>query len=472
MRLYDTDITRIAIIDGQRQYTYDEFCKNVTALSAYFASKRIRRIAFLMDKGYVAYLALWAAYMSGATVCSLDVSLPPKRVDECLTLFCPDMVITDFSMESFRCVSPQELLSICQSAAELHSVARPDAGSPCDSNSVLYVLFTSGSTGKPKGVAILRKAFEEVIAWAVDHLGMKPDDKIGNYCSLGFDMGLCDVFLALTVGAQLVAIPEKAKLYPGRMVRRHNITWLYAVPTILDFFEAQKDFEKGNLASLRQVGFGGASLYERHMRFICRHRPDLTVFNTYGPTETTLFTSCVVYQATEYVNITEESVCLGQPVTGVRYALIDHDAHAKEMVVVGEHCLAGYLQQDHAIDFAAACSMGSYETGDLVYMKNGEYYFIARKDNQVKVRGNRVDLDGIASFLRTADVSAVALVVDEKLILFHSGDASASDVRRKLEDYLPRNSLPDAYVHVGEIPLNINGKYDKAILLDMYKNSV
>jgi len=465
MNLFDVDLSKTAIRYSCGIYSYKELNNDVNLLTNYFINKGIHKITIFLDKKYEAYCILWAAYKAGATFCSIDTDLPISRVKECISLFKSDLVITEKMKNDFEGVFYQDLFDQALSLKSFYDEHIYPVG-----NSVMYVLFTSGSTGKPKGVAILRKAFEEVIEWAKNNIGMTSKDIVGQFCNLGFDMGLCDVFLALSVGAEIIPISGISKLTPGRMIKKYSISYLYSVPTVMNIFEKQQDFEKGNLNSLRLIGFGGAPLYEKYMQYICDYRPLLTIFNTYGPTETTLFTSCIIFTATEYQLITEKSVCLGNPITGVNYEIVDYNDNIGELKIIGNHCLAGYLREDEEIDFQIAKPREYFKTGDLVYKENGNYFFVTRKDNQVKVRGNRIELDGIDSYLNIFGITSLSMLIDERLVVFLTDKFSNIEIRDILKSYLPHNCLPDDLVNISEIPLNVNGKFDKAELLNYYNS--
>ncbi|MDR2045197.1 MAG: AMP-binding protein [Clostridium sp.] len=466
MLLYDSDLSKKAVNSSDGTYSYGELHYDVQLIADFFVLKEIREIALISEKSYLAYCVLWAAHIAGVTICCLNVDLPPKRVAECLALFEPDMVIAENEIYGFDNVPLQKLYSEAVCSKEYF-----DKLTYPPSNNVMYVLFTSGSTGKPKGVAILRKAFEEVIEWAKTNLSMTSEDIVGQYCNIGFDMGLCDVFLALSIGAELVPITGISMLNPGRIIKQYRISCLYAVPTIVDIFIKHKDFEKGLLSSLKLIGFGGAPLYEKHMRYICTYKPLLTVYNTYGPTETTLFTSCIIFTAEAFQEIIETSVCLGNPVAGVSYEIIGEDGNLGELAVIGSHCLAGYLSDKEKINYSAAESKEYFPTGDIVQIKDGNYYFITRKDNQVKIRGIRIDLNGIDTQINKLGISSVSMIIDERLVVFYKGAIANDEIIKLLANYLPMNCLPDEFISLEEIPLNANGKYDRSKLLNYYRKN-
>jgi len=463
--LYNKDLNKIAVRGVKYTKTYGELNNDVHVLMRHIEINGMQRIAIIAEQSYASYCTLWAAYLAGATLCCIGIDYPQERIKQCVDLFQPDIIISSVDIQFSCFISPEEFISVAlneQKTQESHKCLHQ--------NNVLFVLFTSGSTGDPKGVAVLRKAFEDVIDWAIGNLFMLTDDVVGQYCSISFDMGLCDVFLALSVGAELVPIVGVSKLTPGRLISKYNISWIYAVPTLVDIFSKQRDFEKGNLKSLRQIGFGGAPLYERHMHYICENHRTLIIFNTYGPAETTLFTSCIIFIASDFAHITSKSVCLGNPLPGVTYELEPIDDSLCELVILGDHCFTGYLNCVGDIDFPKATSLGRYATGDIVSFENENYYFVSRKDNQVKVRGNRVSLDGIDAYISKLGYISVSTIINERLVTFCKKDIDLTPniLIGYLGKYLPISHIPDEIIFKDDLPLNKNGKYDRVTLKEEY----
>lgn len=456
----------IAVKELSVNTTYVDFLKKVKYAENYLIINRLRKVAMVMRKSCDLYALIWACYNIGATFCCIDHSLSENAIVERIENFSPDITVCDECIDVSKCCLKQDIFSNILLIEEFDSTIK--YGTP---NSVLFVIFTSGSTGKPKGVCVLRKAFEEVIHWAQDNIGINQSDVVGQFCKVSFDMGLCDVFLALSVGATLVPMEGMAKIKPGAFIKQFQINYIYSVPTLVDMFMANKDLEKRNLDSIKMLGFGGAALRDVHMKYISDYMPNLKVFNTYGPTETTLFTSCISFNAKDYKNITKESVCLGQPISGVEYRIHKPIDSVGELEVIGDHCLAGYLPGN--IDVENAGSAMQYKTGDIVSYSEGQYYFVCRKDNQVKLRGTRIDLDGIDAYLYSKDILSLSFICENKLVVCFSGSKSTADiVRTYLSDYLPSNCMPSHIYKIYSLPLNSNGKYDRSKLIEEYKKGV
>lgn len=465
MFIYNKDLSKIAIESSKGTYSYGEFQKDVKLIADFLTFKKVRKIFIITEQNYFFYCILWSAYISGITFCSINSDVPLKMIEKYLSSFKPDIIISEKYKFEIDTILMHDIYLEAQSFKEnVEKIIYPQ------SNNVMYVLFTSGSTGEPKGVTILRNAFEDVINWAQNNLGIVSEDIIGQYCNLGFDMGLCDVFLAISIGAKLIPMTGVSKLIPGQTIKKYRISCLYTVPTIIDIFEKHNDFENNKLSSLRLLGFGGAPLYKRHMTYICKYRPFIKIYNTYGPTETTLFTSCIIFIAMDFKKVTENSVCIGNPIDKVKYEIIHYDdENTGELIIIGSHCLAGYLNDSEKLNFFNAKSKGYFRTGDIIYIKNNNYYFSSRKDNQIKLNGNRINLDGIDARLDVIGIRSISMLIEERLIIFYEGKDKEIQIMKELETYLPRNCLPNDLIKLDNIPLNKNGKYDRLQLLKYYK---
>lgn len=463
MKLFDDDLSHNAFLLENSLITYADVNRDVKCLARYFYNNHYSKIMIVAEKSYMAYCVIWASYYSGATFCCINSDIPETRVNEYIASFIPDIIISDR-----KYLYPNNILINTVFNEMTRSIRQNDMPICAHPNKIIYVLFTSGSTGNPKGVAILRKAFEEVIEWSITNLTIKKNDIVGQFCNIGFDMGLCDVFLAWSVGATLVPLIGISKSFPGKMIKKYSITSVYAVPTFVDIIQKNRDYEKNNLKSVRILGFGGGSLLPKHLEYINKYAPNTNIYNTYGPTETTLFTSCVMFKSYMYQYYTKDSVCLGYPLPNVKYSIVENSTKG-ELLISGNHCMAGYLSEQNTIDYSNAQSINKYLTGDIVQIYNNNYFFISRKDNQTKLHGNRIELDGIDAKISLIGIQSVSLVIDDELIIFACCQKTYDEkIKKVLTNYLPNNCMPNKIIHLSTIPLNTNGKVDRMALKNKY----
>ena len=388
---------------------------------------------------------------------------PPARIKCCISDFDSDIVLDSNNFDK----NFLDALDV-----SFHD----EQEEPAEYNEIAYVIMTSGSTGSPKGVCIYRDAFEDVIETATGLFGLSDRDIGGQYSNVSFDMGICDVFSFFSKGVTVVPVVGMDRIRPASVIGKYNITFWYSVPTVLDLMERRGDITYANLKSLRVMAFGGAILFEKHVRELFSVREDMVIINTYGPTEITIFSSSISLNSSNYENYCDNgTVCIGNPIPEVKQKLHKNE-NGSEVVITGRHVMAGYLSQigDSSCNQAERNSK-SFFTGDIVREKGGALYFVSRNDTQVKLNGNRIDITEIEALIRSRDIgNAVVIEADSKLVAFLSPEDIRNrlpEIKQYLKDNLPRYSLPNRYIFLGSLPKNVNGKYDRQRLKEIAKDT-
>jgi len=371
-------------------------------------------------------------------------------------------------------------------------------------DSLAYVMFTSGSTGNPKGVLVPHRAVVRLVV-NTNYVDIQPSDAILQFAPPSFDASTFEFWGALLNGACLVPYSGMG-LDPNRLKNdiEHNqvtVMWLTAA---LFHMVADKFIEA--LMPLRVLLAGGDVLNPKHVRKVLDTIPGVTLINGYGPTENTTFTCCHVMTV---ANPPEDKVPIGKAISGTDLHILDDEftpvepGRAGLLVAGGKGVALGYLSADPTLaDLTPAAQAAFFEqpelapgllynTGDMVRaMPNGDIEFIGRKDNQVKVRGYRVSLEEIKGHL--ADLSGVsdALVNverhdggDQILCAYVKSDMpdssaifdintmlDAKTLRKALAGVIPAYMIPDKFVFCTELPINDNGKLDKARITDTHIN--
>jgi amino acid adenylation domain-containing protein len=346
------------------------------------------------------------------------------------------------------------------------------------------VLFTSGSTGRPKGVMLHHRGLVNRLLWAQATYGLTPDDAVLLKAPLGFDFSLWECFAPLLAGGRLiVARPggHRETGYLARAIARHGVTCAHFVPSLLELFLREEGVAE--CRSLRQVFAGGERLSpELRERFLAV-LPGIPLDNQYGPTEISIDTTrwvCAPGQDPRRVPI-------GRPIGNTRIHLLDRSLR---LVPLGVHGLLhvgglgvarGYAgRPDWTAERFVPDPNGSgerlYDTGDLARrLPDGNLEFLGRADQQVKVRGIRVEPAEVeAALLRHPDLAAAAVAADpegSRLIAWlvpRPGAPLASSAPAALRDFLrqalPEAMIPSLYVRVEALPLTPSGKLDRRAL--------
>ncbi|MFJ9688090.1 amino acid adenylation domain-containing protein [Streptomyces bacillaris] len=360
---------------------------------------------------------------------------------------------------------------------------------PVDPDAVAYVIFTSGSTGRPKAVPITYRSMENYLSWALRTFGYDEHDRLAQTASLCFDASVRQLLAPLLVGATVVTVDRDLLRDPDLLlthVERTRITVWSSVPTLWEQLltaseeRVRRGAPRPGLSALRWIHVGGEALSPAHVRrWFDLFGDGQRIANLYGPTEATINTTCHIIRSRPADDVAR--LPIGRPVAGTEVAVVGPDGEdrrpgeAGELLIAGVGLTPGYLGEPDLTEAAFTTRRGRrwYRSGDRVRAReDGTLDFLGRLDDQVKVRGNRVEPGEIAAVLEGhRDVTqAVVLLQDGRLVAFVTPRAGTSGVdavalRVHLAATLPPYMVPSRIVPVGRMPLTGNGKIDRRRLL-------
>jgi amino acid adenylation domain-containing protein len=354
--------------------------------------------------------ALLGILAAGAAYVPMSADQPPRRRADMLAAAGARWLITDEDPPAGYAGT------VLRSAAIDVPASDPPAVDP---RQLAYVLFTSGSTGTPKGIEIEHRGLVHVIASTQRDYQLGPDDAVLLATSITFDASVLDLYWSLASGARLVVPPAAAVRHPEQLaavIDRHAVTVIQCVPTMLEALLTVRAAAPSTMESLRLVICGGSFLSRALAERFVRAFPRCTLSNHYGPTEVT------VDAARRVVDLSREAreiVSIGRPVAGAMLHVLDSAMRPVPPGVTGEIYVAspglarGYLghAERTAVRFVpdpfGPAGGRLYRTGDLGrFDATGSLHFVGRVDKQVKIRGQRVELEEIEACL--AAHSAVA----------------------------------------------------------------
>jgi D-alanine--poly(phosphoribitol) ligase subunit 1 len=350
-----------------------------------------------------------------------------------------------------------------------------------------YVMFTSGSTGEPKGVVIPHQGVLHLVDWAAHDLSIGPRDRLTNVNPIYFDNSVFDIYAGLLNGAAIVALDALKGRPPAELVAeitRNKCTFFFAVPTLFMFLDSMHLLTPDKLPGVNRFMFGGEGFpIARLRRFYEAFAGKARLINCYGPTETSCI--CSGFDVTDSALDTTEGLApLGRLNPNFSHRILDEELKPVAAGEVGELWLGGpcvglgYLnnpeetakrfRQDPLIDGYRAIL---YRTGDLVVLdqQSGLLRFRGRADNQVKLRGYRVELEEIDHAMASIPgvIRALAIVLHDasgsgRLVAAYSGTKLAdADLLAHCNERLPAYMVPNGFTWLESIPTNANGKADR-----------
>ncbi|PJJ95904.1 hypothetical protein CO641_14525 [Lysobacteraceae bacterium NML91-0213] len=428
-------------------------------------------VAIALPRSVAMLPAMMGAWKAGAAYLPVDMDQPRTRQERMLedaqiacVVLCADSDARD-AMEGVPWISMDSLL-------EGGSPGWPEA----DFADLAYVVYTSGSTGAPKGVEVEHGSLARLAAWQRSEFALQPRDRCSQLAGAGFDASMLEWWATLSMGATLCIAPEEVRGDPQGLVRwfdQEAVTIAF-IPTPLAELAFLESWP--NTVALRKVLVGGDVLH--------RAPPEglpFEVHNNYGPTEHT-----VVATSGSVAPGMGQRPSIGRPLPGVRAYILDGegqmvpDGIEGELYLGGPGLARGYrgrpdLTSARFMDDPFVGGQRMYRTGDLVSRDStGKLYFAGRADEQLKVRGHRVEPAEIEAVLMECGCIRQAVVVAEavasgtalRAFVVVDGAFSAEEVGAKLSDSLPDYMHPTEVAEVDEIPLNASGKPDrKAVLL-------
>jgi amino acid adenylation domain-containing protein len=351
----------------------------------------------------------------------------------------------------------------------------PAGGEPA-LDDLAYIIYTSGSTGEPKGVMVEQRSLAAYVDWGVSHFTPEELRVVLMATSFGFDMSVFEFMLPLSVGGQIVLVDS---LFEIRDVEHHGLTLVNAVPSLMAaLLGSGITLPK----SVRTAVFCGEALPFEVSEAVHRQPGIERVVNTYGPTEDTVYSTCV--DVPRGVRPT-----IGRPFPGTQAYVVDEALNLVPRGHEGELCLGGvglargYRGRDeHTRErFVANPFPGSdrlYRTGDLARWEDDDtLQHLGRIDHQIKLHGVRIEPGDIEeALLRHPDIRQAVVVARERrgggkwlvgYIVCHSGtEPDGRELRDMLRTSLPKPMIPSIFVRVDALPLNANGKLDRSQLPD------
>ncbi|WP_369182153.1 non-ribosomal peptide synthase/polyketide synthase [Streptomyces sp. Y1] len=491
-RLFEEQAARTpdatALVSGADRVSYAELNARANRLAHHLIGRGVgpeQLVAVCLDRGIDAVVAMLGVVKAGAAYVPLDPHYPAQRIALVLEDSRPALLITSGSLDA--------ALPSVDGVARLLVGAVPQAVPDTDPTDVdrlspltlrhpAYVIYTSGSTGTPKGVVVEHRSVADYLTWT----GRTYEAARGTallHSSLAFDLTLTALYTPLTTGGavHLADLDDEDPALVEALGER-PATFMKATPSHLALLTALPD----SFSPTGELLLGGEALTGEALQEWRERHPGVRVRNVYGPTEATV--NCAEYPIEAGQDVPAGPVPIGRPQGNARLYVLDAQLNpvapqvAGELYIAGEGLARGYLRRPgQTADRFVADPFGApgarmYRTGDLArWTADGRLVFLGRADDQIKIRGHRVELGEIeATLLSRPETAQVAVLLredvpgDQRLVAYlvpaegatEDEDALREHAQRALPDYM----VPSAFVWLPELPLTVHGKLDRRAL--------
>lgn len=460
-----------AIIDGDRRITFVSLDGMACAIAATFPVSRPRAVGIVTDHGAMMIASILAVLKTGAAYVPVEPSFPDERIRFVMRECGVDFIITNDRYRHLLYGFP--LLTV---APDIHVDGQGADGSDRSTpEGAAYVLYTSGSTGKPKGVAVENRNVCHYVKAFRHEFNPHEGDVMLQYSVCSFDIFVEEVFTSILSGAALAIPPENVKGDINALmeyVESHGVTMISGFPYLLLEMNKLPRIPR----TLRLLISGGDVLRESYVNNLL---PKVTVYNTYGPSETTV---CVTYYRCNGGKAQPDGTYpIGKAVLGSRVEIRDEALRPVQNGTVGEICIFGEgVSQGYVgkrdVENRAFVTLPDrrrmYRSGDLgIMLDDGTVLFMHRKDEQVMILGRRVETCEVQNILcecKDIESGVVRSNTDEQGLAYLTAyivpkqdtACSLAKVKDFMAKFLPQYMLPEFFVSMKAMPLTPNGKVD------------
>lgn len=472
-----------ALIMGDEQLTYRELDQRIESVASALLKKGVRSgdtIGMLADRSMEMIISIFAILRTGSIYVPIDPAFPNERISNILTDSKASWLIAD--KEQIIKDYDGKILSIddVNNVKEMTEVLIPaySISAECPA----YIMYTSGSTGKPKGVVTTHR---NIVKTSVNNgfMDVQESDRILQLSNYAFDGSTYEIFGALLNGASLILISRQQMLNVQELAKTMLTQKITSCFMTAALFNTLVDWDVHSLKYVRKLFFGGEAASKSHVARALEVLGENRLVNGYGPTETTVFAATYSVDGSL---LAYDTVPIGKPIHNTKVYVLNQADQLQPVGVPGELCVTGdglaegYLsQQDLTDERFVPCpfepGQRMYRTGDLVrWLPDGLLEYRGRIDQQVKIRGNRVELTEIQGKLAETDSIKEAVVTAQRDQHGHSylcayvvpegTDYSVQKWKKQLRQTLPEYMIPSTFITLSTLPKTSNGKLDHKAL--------
>lgn len=482
---------RLAMITGEKKITYRELWEKSDQLAEYIKSECGENKSPVIVYGHkspVMLEAFLACAKSGRAYVPIDIHVPRNRIENIIDSVCPNLILAteDFApYQAYPCINIEKDTDIFES----RKGSVTDPADYVKEEDVYYIIFTSGSTGIPKGVQITYGALNRFTEWALNFGwgGVKSHKCFINQAPFSFDLSVMDLYMSLASESCLFALEKEVqtdyKRLFAQLKKSDGNIWV-STPSFADLCLADTSFSQKLMPDMELFLFCGETLTNKTAEQLLKRFPKAQVYNTYGPTESTVAVTevCIDEGILEKYN----PLPVGAAKPGTMIKIMDGsrelpEGEKGEIVIIGDTVSRGYFknEKENQKAFFSYIHNGkpipAYRTGDKGYFQDGWLFYCGRIDLQIKLHGYRMELEDVEKNLMKLPGIAKAVVIPvseggkvkylKAFCMYNEPVEDARKLQKKIKEemsaFVPDYMIPRKIQFVETLPVTANGKVDR-----------
>ncbi|WP_346868746.1 amino acid adenylation domain-containing protein [Clostridium sp. UBA5119] len=472
--------SKVALEFKDKTLTYKELNEKSNQLANHLREKGIDNksiVAIMETHSTELLISILGVLKAGAVYLPIDPSYPIERINYMLEDSKSNIMLTNFIVLD-EIKFKGSIINI--NDEDLQGYSKNDLKKTNSLSDLVYIIYTSGSTGKPKGVMIEQQGLTNYIWWANKIYLKGEDEAMALYSSISFDLTVTSIFTPLISGNKIVIYDnDETEFVLYKILRENKVSVVKLTPAHLTLLK-NMDNTRSNI---KRFIVGGEDLKVNLAKEVCNSfGKNIEIFNEYGPTETVV--GCMLYKYDERKD-KGVSVPIGYPVDNVQIYILDNELNpvstgfVGELYISGDGVARGYLNREELtherfIENPFLKGKRMYKTGDTArYLENGVIEYVGRIDNQVKIRGHRIEIGEIERYLLENEFIKDAVVVfkedslGNKILntyVVSKKEITNAEVKEWLLKFLPKYMIPTNFVFMDKLPLTLNGKVNYELL--------
>ena len=440
-------------------------------------------IGIMENRSFEMIIAILAVLKSGGSYIPIAPDYPDNRIEYMLSNSKAEILLTEKSLVK-RVNFDKEIICITLDNSEIYNKNKENLSNISKPDDLSYIIYTSGSTGKPKGVMLTQKNltnFYHSMVKNIKYLTFKKQPQIVSITTLSFDIFIFETLISLARGLKLYITnyyEQKITSKLERLIKDNKIEILQTTPSVMNFHLSNLS-TPDNLSSLKYIMLAGEQLPKKLVDKIKQVSPNCTIYNGYGPSETTIFSTTM-----DVTNL--DKISIGKPIGNTQIYILNKNKKLLpknfmgEIYISGDGVGKGYiyrndLTKERYTENPFTTNSVMYETGDLgIWNNDGTIECRGRVDHQIKLNGLRIELgeveETINSFKPDNLLKSAVIVKNDgnkdtlNAFISYPQEINVNELKKHLLDHLPSYMIPNTFTQVDNLPFTPNGKIDRKSL--------